>query len=78
MLRWPIRAVPLTAEPLTDPRDASTVDERLALVAKLTAEQWRMAGLELPTYARHEMPGRVFRTKDLADVETLEELRARR
>lgn len=56
-----MRVVPLGDEPLSDPSDTSTVDERLAWVAQLTREQWAFGNLELPTYTRAEMPGRMFR-----------------
>jgi hypothetical protein len=59
--RWPVRTLPLGAEESTDPRDTSTVDERIAWVAALTREQWAFGGLELPTYSRADMPGRVIR-----------------
>jgi len=61
---WPIRKVRLGEEELVDPRDTSTVDERIALVAQLTREQWAFAGLELPTYRRDEMPGVMRRAHD--------------
>lgn len=58
---WPIRAFALGAEPLVDERDASTPDERLALVGTLTREQWELAGLGYPEYDRAHMPGQVHR-----------------
>ena len=58
---WPVRAVALGAEELSDPRDTSTVDERLAQVAILTREQWLFGGREPPRYVRSEMPGRIVR-----------------
>ena len=58
---WPIKTVALGAETLTDPRDASSIDERIALVATLTRELWRFGGRAIPTYRRAEMPGRVSR-----------------
>jgi hypothetical protein len=61
---WPIRTVALGDESLTDDRDTSSVDERIALVATLTLEQWRFSGRELPTYSRAEMPGRVVRASE--------------
>jgi hypothetical protein len=60
---WPIRKVGLRDEELTDPRDASTVDQRLALVWKLTREQWAFAGMKMPEYSRAEMPGRLIRRR---------------
>jgi hypothetical protein len=59
---WPIRKVRLEEEELTDPRDTSTVDERLAMVWVLTRQQWAFAGLEIPRYSRDQMPGRLVRT----------------
>jgi hypothetical protein len=47
---WPIRKLRLGEEELVDPRDASTVDERVALVRQLTREAWATAGLEIPSY----------------------------
>jgi hypothetical protein len=60
---WPIRAFRLGDEPLVDERDASTADERLALVWTLTREQWLLAGLPYPEYSRPEMPGHVVRPR---------------
>jgi hypothetical protein len=61
--KWPIRAFVLGSEPLVDDRDATTPDERLALVATLSREQWQLAGLPYPDYARADMPGRVVRPR---------------
>lgn len=36
--RWPMRAYALAEEPLRDPLDRSTVDERVAAVWPLTRE----------------------------------------
>jgi hypothetical protein len=58
---WPIRTVALGTEPLTDARDASSVDERIALVATLTCELWRFSGREIPSYSRADAPGHVSR-----------------
>ena len=60
---WPIRRVGLRDEELTDARDASTVDERIALVWTLTRRQWAFSGRPIPTYTRAEMPGTVLRPK---------------
>jgi len=60
---WPIRKVGLRDEKLTDSRDTSTVDERIALVWRLTRRQWAFAGRPIPTYTRAEMPGTVLRRK---------------
>jgi hypothetical protein len=58
---WPICKIALGEETLTDPRDASTIDERIALVATLTRRQWTFAGKEVPSYTRAQMPGRLVR-----------------
>jgi hypothetical protein len=58
---WPIRKVGLRDEELTDSRDTSSVDERIALVWTLTRRQWAFAGRAIPTYTRAAMPGRVLR-----------------
>jgi hypothetical protein len=58
---WPIRRTTLAGEPLTDERLPESINERVALVARLTELQWALSGLPLPTYRRNEMPGRVLR-----------------
>lgn len=60
---WPVRRFRLGEEPLVDERDASTVDERVALVWKLTCEQWAIGNREWPAYRRSEMPGRILRNR---------------
>ena len=62
--RWPVRRFPLGQEPLTDERDGSSVDERIALVWTLTRRQWAFAGLRIATMPRSRMPGRVIRLSD--------------
>jgi hypothetical protein len=58
-----VRVVRLGDERLTDERDTSTVDERVALVWRLTREQWALAGRTIPDYPRAEAPGRVIRPR---------------
>ncbi|MCC6875249.1 MAG: hypothetical protein IT378_13160 [Sandaracinaceae bacterium] len=60
---WPVRVVRLGEEELVDSRDASTIDERMALVWKLTRELWAFRGEPMPEYTRAQMPGRVVRPK---------------
>jgi hypothetical protein len=60
---WPIRKIALGDEPLTDARDCSTVDERLALVRTLTMRCWAFSGRPVPTYTRANMPGRLVRRR---------------
>lgn len=50
------RVVPLTSVEAGDARMGGTPEERLAAVAELTAEAWRLARLPLPTYTRDKMP----------------------
>ena len=60
---WPIRAIPLEEEGRIDPRDATTVDERVALVWTLTRELWAFTGQPIPTYTRAEAPGKIIRRR---------------
>ena len=39
----------------------TTVGERLAMMWPLAVEAYRLAGIEVPRYARSEAPGRVIR-----------------
>lgn len=57
------RVLRLGDEPLVDDRDRSTVDERLALVARLTHEVWAFSGQPVPDYGRDQMPGKVIRPR---------------
>lgn len=59
----PGRVLRLGEEPLTDERDPTTVDERLALVAQLTRELWAFTGQPIPDYTRENMPGKVIRRR---------------
>lgn len=51
-----VRVVPLQSDEAGDSRMGGTVDERVAAVALLTIEAWRMAGRAFPTYLRAAMP----------------------
>ena len=50
------RIVPLTSDEAGDSRMGGTPDQRVAAVAELTAEAWRLAGRAFPTYTRQTMP----------------------
>jgi hypothetical protein len=50
------RVVHLTSAEAGDARMGGTPDERVAAVADLTAEAWRLAGRALPQYSRATMP----------------------
>jgi hypothetical protein len=58
---WPVSIHRLGQEPSDDLSATTTAEERLAMVWPLTLEAWRLAGRELPSYARAEMPVRVIR-----------------
>ena len=60
---WPIRKLKLGEEELVDPRDTSTVDERIALVWRLTRELWSFQGKSIPDYDRCDAPGVVIRPR---------------
>jgi len=57
--RWPVRKFALGSEPGDDLSAETTAEGRLEMVWDLTLEAWHLAGLPLPTYARHEAPVRV-------------------
>jgi hypothetical protein len=61
--QWPIRKIALEEEGAIDPLDASTIDERVALVWQLTREAWSLQGREIPSYPRHEAPGLLVRRR---------------
>jgi hypothetical protein len=51
-----VRTVPLSSPEAGDPRMEGSVAERVAAVAALSAEGWRLAGRPLPAYSRSTMP----------------------
>jgi hypothetical protein len=53
---WPVRVFRLGEEPRDDLSGSTTAEQRLAMVWPLTLEAWALAGLPIPTYARHETP----------------------
>lgn len=57
---WPMRKFALGQEP-PDDLSALSMGERIAMVARLTADAWSFMGAELPSYSRAEMPGKVIR-----------------
>ena len=60
------RVVPLSSAEAGDARMGGTLEQRLAAVAELTAEAWRLAGRPLPTYTRATMPVAIASLKDHA------------
>lgn len=61
--KWPVRVVRLDEEELVDRRDTSTVDQRIALVWRLTREAWAFQGKAIPDHARREASGVVIRPR---------------
>ena len=60
------RVVSLSSDEAGDARMGGTPDERVAAVALLTAEAWRLAGREVPSYTRATMPIAVSTLRDHA------------
>ena len=60
------RVVPLTSPEAGDGRMGGTIEERVAAVAELTLEAWRLSGRPLPSYSRATMPVVVSTLKDQA------------
>ena len=58
---WPVRKFALGSEPGDDISAETTAEQRLEMVWQLTLGAWRLAGLPLPTYERHEAPVRCVR-----------------
>jgi len=58
------RVVPLRSAEASESRVAGTVEERLALVARLSREAWALTGRPLPSYTRATMPGRITTLRD--------------
>jgi len=58
------RVVPLGSAEAGDARMGGTIEERVAAVAELTAEAWRLSGRPLPSYTRDTMPVTVSTLRD--------------
>ncbi|MGD8862816.1 MAG: hypothetical protein PVI30_22580 [Myxococcales bacterium] len=61
---WPVRRVPLTKQGGDDLSATTTVEQRLAMVWRLTVDAWASSGRPFPTYTRDEAPGRLRRLGD--------------
>jgi len=59
--QWPVRRYDLGREPLRDPLDRSTIDERIAMMWPLAKEAWSVAGKPIADYERKDMPGALVR-----------------
>jgi hypothetical protein len=61
---WPIRVGALQ-DPVEDDLSATTtLQERLAMVWRLTLDAWASSGRPIPSYSRSDMPGRVTVLRD--------------
>jgi hypothetical protein len=58
---WPVRRYRLGAEPSDDLSATTTPEQRLGMMWELALQAWELAGRELPTYSRREIPGRLIR-----------------
>jgi len=58
---WPVAKYRLGEEPTDDLSDVTTPAERVAMMDELAQSAWLAAGRPLPSYARSNMPGRLFR-----------------
>ncbi len=55
---WPVTVHRLGDEP---PIDATTPEQRLAMMWELAVQAWAVAGIPIPDYERKDMPVRVLR-----------------
>lgn len=58
---WPIRRYELGSEPDENLSADTTVEERIAMVWRLTLDAWVSGRLPMPTYDRANTPGRILR-----------------
>jgi hypothetical protein len=58
----PIRITRLGDDSGDDLSATTTVEERIAMVAVLSARMWELTGWRLPSYTRATMPVRVLRS----------------
>ena len=59
---WQMKRYDLGHEPSDDLSKTTSPQERLAMVWPLTKLSWRLAGRQIPDYARCDVPGRVVRS----------------
>lgn len=58
---WPLRRYRLGSEPGDDLTLTTTPEQRLGMMWELAVQAWLLSGRELPTYSRHEIPGKLIR-----------------
>ncbi len=59
--QWQIRKSSVHDQLDSDQEDTRTATERVYAIWRLTQELWHISGRHIPTYARHNMPGRLIR-----------------
>jgi hypothetical protein len=62
--RIPVRIVPLASDEAEDSYVEGTIDERLALLARLSRRAWAASGRPLPSYTRAAIPIVITRLTD--------------
>jgi hypothetical protein len=62
--RIPVRIVPLASDEAGDAYVEGTIDERLALVARLSRRAWAATGRPTPSYTRATIPVVITRLAD--------------
>jgi hypothetical protein len=60
----PVRIVPLSSPEAADSYVEGTIDERLALLARLSHRAWAATGRPYPSYTRATMPVVITRLAD--------------
>ena len=62
--RIPVRIVPLSSDEAEDAYVEGTLDERLALLTRLSRRAWAASGRPVPSYTRATMPVVITRLAD--------------
>ena len=62
--QWPMRVVELDEDEVEDLSATTTMEERLAMVWRLTLDSWASSGRPIPNYRREDTPGRVVSLVD--------------
>jgi hypothetical protein len=58
---WPVKVYRLGEEPSDDLSEATSPEERLAMMWELAERGWVLAGRSFPRYERENTPGRILR-----------------
>ncbi len=62
--RIPVRIVPLSSDAAADAYVEGSIDERLALLARLSRRAWAATGRPIPSYTRATIPVVITRLVD--------------